>query len=223
MQTRILISDDEYSGRVTMEILLKKLMYNRSFHYEVASSLDETKEMLKKHQYDLIFLDINFKGVSSFSIIDEIPKETKLVFVTAYSEHAIDAIRSSAFDYLMKPLKETELSACLNRYFSLINPPGSSATIPVREKGFTRLYKISDITHVKGNGPYSTLFTKQEQITTARTLKSLIPDLGQNFVRIHKSYLVNRNFIKGFQKDQIFLIHNICLPISRTGLKNLSS
>jgi two-component system LytT family response regulator len=223
MQTRILISDDEYSGRATMEILLKKLMYNRSFHYEIASSLDETREMLRKHQYDLIFLDINFKGVSSFSIMDEIPKETKLVFVTAYSEHAIDAIRSNAFDYLMKPLKEIELSSCLNRYFSLIGTADSSATIPVREKGFTRLYKISDITHVKGNGPYSTLFTKEEQITTARTLKSLIPELGQNFVRIHKSYLVNRNFIKGFQKDQIFLTHNICLPISRTGLKNLSS
>lgn len=206
-----------------MEILLKKLMYNRSFHFDIASSLDETKALLSQHHYDLIFLDINFKGVSSFSIMDEIPKETRLVFVTAYSEHAIDAIRSNAFDYLMKPIKENELSACLNRYFSLINPLDSIATISVREKGFTRMFKISDITHVKGNGPYSTLFTSKEQITTVRTLKSLLPELGQGFVRIHKSYLVNRNFIKGFKKNQIFLTNNICLPISRTGLKNLSS
>ena len=223
MQTRLLISDDELSGRVTMEILLKKLMFNRSFHFDVASSLDETKALLSKHHYDLIFLDINFKGMSSFTIIDEIPKTSKIIFVTAYSEHAIQAIRSNAFDYLMKPIKEIELSACLNRYFSMINPSGSSATIPLREKGFTRLYKISDITHVKGNGPYSTLFTDKEQITTVRTLKSLLPELGQGFVRIHKSYLVNRNFIKGFKKNQVFLNHDICLPISRTGLKNLSS
>lgn len=223
MRTRILIADDEQSGRVTMEILLKKLMYNRPFQHDVASSLDETKALLSQHQYDLIFLDINFKGISSFSVIDEIPKTAKLIFVTAYSEHAIEAIRSNAFDYLLKPVKEMELSACLNRYFSLINLPDSSAMIHIREKGFTRMFKLSDITHVKGNGPYSTLFTKQEQITTVRTLKSLIPELGQDFVRIHKSYLVNRNFIKGFQKDQIFLTHNICLPISRTGLKNLSS
>jgi DNA-binding LytR/AlgR family response regulator len=223
MQTRILISDDEKSGRVTMEILLKKLMQIRSFQLDVASSLDETKALLVNHHYDLIFLDINFKGVSSFTIIDEIPKTTKIIFVTAYSEHAIEAIRRSAFDYLMKPIKEMELSACLNRYFSNINSHDSTAMIPIREKGFTRLYKTSDITHVKGNGPYSTVFTKQEQITTVRTLKSLFPELGQGFVRIHKSYLVNRNFIKGFKKNQIFLTNNICLPISRTGLKNLSS
>lgn len=223
MPTRMLISDDELSGRVTMEILLKKLMYNRSFHFDIASSLDETKALLSQHQYDLIFLDINFKGLSSFTIIDEIPKTSKIIFVTAYSEHAIQAIRSNAFDYLMKPIKEMELNACLNRYFSMINTPDSSAMIPIREKGFTRLYKISDITHVKGNGPYSTLFTSKEQITTVRTLKSLLPELGQGFVRTHKSYLVNRNFIKGFKKNQIFLNHNICLPISRTGLKNLSS
>lgn len=223
MPTRMLISDDELSGRVTMEILLKKLMFNRFFHFDVASSLDETKALLSQHHYDLIFLDINFKGLSSFTIIDEIPKTSKIIFVTAYSEHAIQAIRSNAFDYLMKPIKEMELSACLNRYFSMINTPDSSAMIPIREKGFTRLYKISDITHVKGNGPYSTLFTSKEQITTVRTLKSLLPELGQGFVRTHKSYLVNRNFIKGFKKNQIFLNHNICLPISRTGLKNLSS
>jgi two-component system LytT family response regulator len=223
MKTRLLISDDELSGRVTIELLLKKLMGSSPFILDIASSLPETVSFLSQHQYDLIFLDINFKGSSSFEIIDQIPASTKIVFVTAYSEHAIRAIRSNAFDYLLKPVKEEELKECLGRFYSYKEVPSSPDMIQVKEKGLTRIFKLNEIVHLKGKGPYSVIFTRTEQITTVRTLKSLIPDLGSDFIRIHKSYLVNRNFIQGFQKNKLFLTNNVCLPVSRNGLKNLST
>jgi two-component system LytT family response regulator len=222
MKIKLLIADDEYSGRFILEMLLRKEMaINQNFEIDVVASLEEVVKQINSTFYDIIFLDINFKGESSFEIVDLIPKASKIVFVTAYGEHVINALRKSAFDYLLKPVKIEELSNCLNRYFSSIKELDLTAQIQIKEKGFTRWIQINEISHLRGQGPYAHIFVNNEQITVARTLKSLMPELGNNFIRIHKSYLVNRKFIKAFQHDQIILINQVCLPISRTGLKNL--
>lgn len=221
MRIKTLIADDEYSGRCTMELLLKGLIPDaKSLQIHLATTLEETSALLDHHHFDLIFLDINFKGVSSFEILKNIPKETKIIFVTAYSEHAIEAIRKNAFDYILKPVKEQELADCLDRFFTLQQSLPPFHHLQIREKGFTKWIKTSEISHIRGQGPYSVIFSS-EQITVAKTLKTLMIDLGDDFVRIHKSFLVNKKFVKAFQRNQLILTNLICLPISRTGLKNL--
>ena len=222
MKIKLLIADDEYSGRFILETLLRKEMdTHQNFEIDVVASLEEVVKQINSTTYDIIFLDINFKGESSFDIVDLIPKASKIVFVTAYGEHVINALRKSAFDYLLKPIKIEELSNCLKRYFITRKEVESTENIQIKEKGFTRWIQISEISHIRGQGPYAHIFVINEQITVARTLKSLMPELGNHFIRIHKSYLVNRKFIKAFQHDQIILINQVCLPISRNGLKNL--
>lgn len=224
LKTSILIADDEHSGRYTLELLLKKqLSEPKNIHLDIASSLDEVAGLLADHFYDLIFLDINFKGQSAFEIVDKIPKATKIVFVTAYGEHVISAIRKNAFDYLLKPVKEEDLSNCLMRFYETRKDILHKDLIQIREKGFIRWIKLGEITHIKGQGPYAHIFLGNEQLTIAKTLKSLVPELGENFVRIHKSFLVNRKYIKAFQRDQLILTNQICLPVSRNGMKNLES
>lgn len=224
LKIRLLIADDEYSGRYTLDLLLRKQLSERKdIHVDMVSTLEEVSARLTDHFYDLIFLDINFKGISAFEIVDQIPRASKLVFVTAYGEHVIRAIRKNAFDYLMKPVKQEELSLCLSRFFETRNDPAQSDLIQIREKGYTRWLKLGEITHIKGHGPYAQIFMDTEQLTIARTLKSLIPELGEDFIRIHKSFLVNRKFIKAFQRDQLILTNQICLPVSRNGMKNLDT
>lgn len=222
MKIKLLIADDEYSGRFILETLLRKeIATHQNIEIDVVASLEEVVKKINSTNYDIIFLDINFKGESSFDIVDLIPKSSKIVFVTAYGEHVINALRKSAFDYLLKPIKIEELSNCLKRYFNTREEIKSAENIQIKEKGFTRWIHINEISHIRGQGPYAHIFLNNEQITVARTLKSLMPELGRNFIRIHKSYLVNRKFIKAFQHDQIILINQVCLPISRSGLKNL--
>ncbi len=224
LKTRLLIADDEYSGRYTLDLLLRKLLAERKdIHVDIVSSLEEVSACLTDHFYDLIFLDINFKGVSAFEIVDQVPGASKLVFVTAYGEHVIRAIRKNAFAYLMKPVKEEELSNCLNRFFETRFEPSHTDLLQIREKGYTRWLKLGEISHIKGHGPYSHIFMGVEQLTIARTLKSLMPELGEDFIRIHKSFLVNRKYIRAFQRDQLILTNQICLPVSRNGMKNLDS
>jgi two-component system LytT family response regulator len=222
MKIKLLVADDEYSGRFTLEMLLRKEMAtDQNSEIDVVASLDEVVKRIKSTFYDIIFLDINFKGESSFQIVDLIPKTSKIVFVTAYAEHVIDALRKSAFDYILKPVKTEELSNCLTRFYASRDQIEPKGQIQIKEKGFTRWVQISEISHMRGQGPYAHIFVNNEQITVARTLKSLMAELGNNFIRIHKSYLVNKKFIKSFQHNQIILINQICLPISRNGLKNL--
>jgi DNA-binding LytR/AlgR family response regulator len=224
LKIRILIADDEYSGRYTMDLLLRKLLAERKdIHVDMVATLEEVSACLTDHFYDLIFLDINFKGISAFEIVDQVPGASKLVFVTAYGEHVIRAIRKNAFDYLMKPVKEEELSNCLNRFFETRLEPSHTDLLQIREKGYTRWLKLGEISHIKGHGPYSHIFMGTEQLTIARTLKSLMPELGEDFIRIHKSFLVNRKYIRAFQRDQLILTNQICLPVSRNGMKNLDS
>lgn len=221
MKVRILVSDDERSGRVTMEYLLQQTLPKDSYVLELCSSLGMTVEKLQQDAFDILFLDINFKGVSSFEIVSKIPKSTTLVFVTAYAEHTIQAIRNNAFDYLLKPVREEELRDCLKRYESRASLGLPEKTLQVREKGANKLLRTSDIIYVKGHGPYSMVCTHDAMITIARTLKSIAEELGDPFVRTHKSYLVNRSFIQRFHHNQLILENNLCLPISRSGIKNM--
>jgi DNA-binding LytR/AlgR family response regulator len=224
LKIRLLIADDEYSGRYTLDLLLRKQLSERKdIHVDMVSTLEEVSARLTDHFYDLIFLDINFKGVSAFEVVDQIPRASKLVFVTAYGEHVIKAIRKSAFDYLLKPVKEEELSNCLQRFFETQGENVPADLIQIREKGYTRWLKLDEISHVKGQGPYAQIFIGHEQLTIAKTLKSLAPELGEDFIRIHKSFLVNRKFIKAFQRDQLILTNQVCLPVSRNGMKNLDT
>jgi DNA-binding LytR/AlgR family response regulator len=81
--------------------------------------------------------------------------------------------------------------------------------------------EISKIIFIKGDGPYSIIHMANEKHTVAKTIKTLATELPSDFVRIHKSYFINKKYLKGFAKGKVFLFDNICLPLSRNGSKNL--
>jgi two-component system LytT family response regulator len=221
MKYSILIVDDEFSGRTTLKILLEKHFWAHINTITFAKTFEEAKENIQESNFDLIFLDINLKGITAFELLPFIGNSTSVVFVTAYSEYMIQALRNKAFDYLVKPVKEEELRDCLLRFQKSTKIELKDEYIHIKQRGLTRILKTAEIIYVEGDGPYSTIHLKDDSCTTARTLKSLIPELGDNFVRIHKTYVVNRSYIKGFVNNKITLINDQTLPISRTGIKNI--
>ena len=222
MKYAILVVDDEFSGRTTLKILLEKHFWPHIETLAFSKSFEEAKLKIQTNQYDIIFLDINLKGISAFDLLTFIPLVTKVVFVTAYSEFMLQALRSKAFDYLVKPIKEEDLKECLLRIRRVVASGDGSLSLHIKQRGLTRIFKHADIIYIEGDGPYSTIHMKEENCITARTLKALLPDLGNGFVRIHKTYLVNRAHIKGFNKDKLILLNDKSLPVSRTGLKKLA-
>lgn len=221
MKYKILIVDDEESGRKTLQILLPKLFWAYIENISLAKDYKSASEKLIKEKFDIVFLDINLNGKSSFDLIAQIPQQPKIIFVTAYSEFMLQALREKAFDYLVKPVKEDELKNCLERITKDQQENDLQNSILIKSKGITRIITFNDILYIEGDGPYSIFHLKDEKIKTAKTLKSILPDLHKNFVRVHKSYVVNRTYIKGFTMDKLTLYNEKCLPVSRTGFKTL--
>lgn len=222
MKYPILVVDDEYSGRTILKILLEKLFWTHTESLSFSKDFDEAKTKLKTNQYDIVFLDVNLKGISAFDLLTFVPLATKVVFVTAYSEFMLQALRSKAFDYLVKPIKEEDFKECLFRLQRALTDENGNLGLHIKQRGLTQILKYSEIVYIEGNGPYSKIYLKDDICTTARTLKYLLPKLGNGFVRIHKTFVVNRAQIKGFNKNKLILLNDQCLPVSRTGLKKLA-
>ena len=223
MKYSILIVDDEDSGRQALKILLEKGFWAYTQEIEFARSFELAKEKILNKSFDILFLDINLKGISAFDLLQFIPSQSKIVFVTAYSEFMLQALRNKAFDYLVKPVKEEELNDCLHRIVQENAAGGADNILQIRSNGMTRVVHKDDIVYIEGDGPYCSLHLKKEMVKTAKTLKAILPELGEHFVRIHKSYVVNKKYIRAFNMDKLVLYNEACLPVSRTGFKNLSA
>lgn len=222
MKYRILIIDDEDSGRQALRILINKNFWAYTATLDFANSYEEAEIRFSNYEYDIIFLDINLKGKSGFELIKIKSTKAKVIYVTAYAEYLLKALRLQAFDYLIKPINEPELIDCFKRIINENNYDEKLNKIQIKSKGVTRIVPFCDILYIEGDGPYSIFYLKNEQIKTAKTLKSIFTEIELSFVRIHKSFLVNRNYIKGYNMEKAILLNDTCLPVSRTGFRNLS-
>src|ERR1022692_1221960 len=110
-----------------------------------SKSFDEAKSNLQTNQYDIVFLDVNLKGISAFDLLTFIPIATKVVFVTAYSEFMLRALRSKAFDYLVKPIKEEDLKECLFRLQVALTSENGNLSLHIKQRGLTKILRYSEI------------------------------------------------------------------------------
>ena len=120
---KALLVDDELNNLANLEFLL----HNDCDGIEVAGKvLSEAiaREWLASHYADVIFLDINMPGENGFQFLDSIKSQNfKIIFITAYNEYALQAIRASAVDYLLKPVNIEELQKAVEKVKSLLDNP----------------------------------------------------------------------------------------------------
>ena len=214
------IIDDEKKARETFELIVQRYLPEKLKVVALAESVKEGVYAVHKLKPDIVFLDIEMpveNGFKLFDYFDSITFET--VFLTAYKNYAIDAIRFAAFDYLLKPLDYLELTAVIDRYekkkkdennnvriqtlLSNLNigaDISSKIALPTLT-GF-QMEKISHIIYCEADENYTKIFTvRGDFILVSRTLKfveEMLPP--QYFFRIHKSFLVNMNFVKSYNR-----------------------
>ena len=205
---KVLIVDDEAKARKSLAMLLEKIG-----SVQIVASVENAQDAIHSiaiHHPDIVFLDVKMPGMSGFEMLDAIDRivlrEFDVVFLTAYDEFAIRAIKYSAFDYLLKPVDESELRETIGRYLANIHPLqdydalkgalSQNTKIKIRTQQGFEYINAMDIVYIEGDGNYSKFVLNQDdERTVSKTLKDISVELPKEFLRVHKKYFINRNYL----------------------------
>ena len=197
---RAMIVDDEAPARSELKYLLEES--GRVDLIVEATSAREAVEKLMEVRVDVMFLDISMPKTNGMQLAEALYKlknPPQVVFVTAYSEYALDAFGVDATDYLMKPVETDRLAQALDKIVEHIKPlnlPVSVERIPVVKSGSKVLVPIDQIRFIEAKDDYSCIYTESDRFLSTISLQKLEDRLvGHGFFRIHRSYIVNLEYV----------------------------
>ncbi len=234
---RGIIVEDEIRSRDTLRGLLSRYCKNVEIIAEAESYRSGLAAIREQHP-DVVFLDIQMPDGSGFKLLEELDEiKFEIIFTTAFDQFAIKAIKYSALDYLLKPIDPEELVSALKKVENKISKRGVNENIQVLLDNikshdanphkivlstFEKIHIIEtdNILRCESDNYYTNFFlTDGKQILISKTLKENEAMLGEhNFIRPHKSHLVNVKYIKGFLKNDggyIEMTDGTHIPVSR--------
>ena len=235
MPISALIVDDEKNGRENLAGLIQSHCPQIRVVGE-ARSVEQAIAGIQEHQPQLIFLDIEMPGGNGFQLLEhfkDFPFE--VIFVTAYDNYAIRAIRFSASDYILKPINLNELIAAVDKvslrisnrsenerirqlYLNTMHPANPKIGLPTGER--VEFVEVKTIIRCQGESNYTHIyFADRKPLLTAKSLIEFEELLAEyNFIRVHKTHLVNLNQVTSFTKNDggvLFLSNGDSVAISR--------
>ncbi len=210
-----IIIDDEPLAREAIEILISQtndLNLIGSFNNPDAAAI-----FIKSNTVELIFLDIQMPGINGIEFARTIPKETFVIFTTAYSEFAIDSYEVDAIDYLIKPVKLERFQKAVEKahaYSKLLKANYVDNNIEqVTDAYFfvksdRRIFKIyfNHILFIQGLKDYVVMHTENQKVITAMNIKTINDQLPKDmFVRVSKSYIINTKHISSVDNNTVYI------------------
>ena len=198
---KAMIVDDEAPARSELRFLLDEL--GQADVVAEAASVREAIEKLKEYPIDVIFLDINMPEATGLKLAEALRTlkfPPNVVFVTAYSEYALEAFKVNAVDYLVKPVETERLAQALARVrenVALHMQAQKSERISVEKGGKKILISIDSIRFVMARDDYAYLQTDTDRYFSTVSLAQLEKRLdGHGFFRVHRGYLVNLSMVE---------------------------
>lgn len=236
---RAIIIDDEAHCRDGLSIMLGKYCENIGI-IECCSNGAQGLIAIRRHQPDLVFLDIEMPGMNGFEMLEQCEvKDFEVIFTTAYNEYAIQAIRHSALDYLLKPVNKNELISAVERAVKVkpvkpdvrvnellqllsMRKEGGKIALPTLEG--LMMINPDEIVYCESESAYTKFFMKDKRcITISKVLKDAETLLtGKGFYRVHHSFLINLQHVSKYIRGnggEIIMIDGKNIPVSRAKRK----
>lgn len=200
-----------------------------------ATGVEDGIQTIKKYLPDFVFLDVEMDDGSGFDLIEQLADDQlKVIFTTAYDKYAVNAIRLSAIDFLLKPIDGDELIKAVDRVKQKVSAEEQQKSmealrsnlsttdepkIVLKDQSHVYLVKVNDIVYCSGEGSYTTFYLKnEEQIIISKNLKVYEKILPKNqFYRTHTSYIVNLFLVKKIAKglqDIVVMEDDSQIPVS---------
>src|SRR6478736_3383181 len=237
---KAIIIDDEPLARELTRAYLKAFP-----QIEVVEECGDGFEGIKaihQHQPDLIFLDIQMPKISGFEMLELIDKPPAVIFATAFDEFAIKAFENNAIDYLLKPYSQDRFSKAVQKFLDKAKPtettpdesvqktldtmaasPAQQNRLVVKTGTKVKIIPLRDIQYLEADDDYVKVITTEGQFLKNRTMQFYEDTLDpQQFVRVHRSYIVHVNQITRidpYQKESYLAVlrNGKQIPVSKTG------
>lgn len=216
MRLSVLVVDDEPHARRYIKGLLAKDS-DVAMIYECKNG-QEMLNFLKNKEPNIIFLDINMPELTGIEVASQLEMvETLIIFSTAYDKYALKAFEVKAFDYLLKPYSDERFFDVFNRAKSTIER-FKQATFSekfvtlyqeynqklsphltdfvIKEKGFEKSINVEQVLYIEASSVYAVLHLKDKVVLYRAALNLLDQQLPSNFIRVHRSYIVNKDYLK---------------------------
>ncbi len=217
---RAILIDDELNSLQNLQQKLEGFCPDVSI-IAASQKPEEGLLLIRQHQPDVVFLDIEMPRMSGFRMLEELGEyDFDIIFTTAYNHYSIDAIRISAFDYLVKPIGIEDLQQAVERLSKSLNRQ-TKEKIDILRKSLSdnrsqedkiaistsegiEFIPIKNIIHIESKSNYSKIFLMDNKtVMVTKILKDfeemLLP---YNFYRIHNSHLINLNYIQKYVRSQ---------------------
>ncbi len=214
---RVIAIDDEPLALQQIVSYIKKVPF-----LELAAqcqSAVEARNILNAEPVDAIFCDINMPDLNGMDFVKSLQVPPLIVFTTAYSEYAVEGFRVDAVDYLLKPFGLQDFLRAANRLRERLKTevpqPEPEQTLFVKTDYRVVKVAIDDIRYIEGMSEYLKLHldSQPKPIVTLLAMKALEERLPSNFMRIHRSYIVNLDKIQEVNKNRVILDAETFLPI----------
>ncbi|MES2266783.1 MAG: LytTR family DNA-binding domain-containing protein [Bacteroidota bacterium] len=213
-----IIVDDEPLARTAIQ----KLVYQTENLDVIASfnGADATRDFLATNAVDLVFLDIQMPGVNGIEFARTIPKNTLVVFTTAFHEFASESYDVDAIDYLIKPVKLERFQKAVekaNTYCKLFHTDHTNSNIEnittdyIFVRSERRIFKVhfSDILYIEGLKDYVIIYLETQKVITLMNIKTIHELLPKSFfVRVSKSYIINIKNIDSVDNNTVYIGQN---------------
>lgn len=235
-----ILVDDEIASLKNLERKINQFFPNLTI-LEKFQKPEDAILYLNTNEVCLVFLDIQMPRINGFELLTTVKNvDFKVIFVTAYNEYALEALKKSAIDYILKPIDDDDLKVAIQKTIKIIDEENESThnkellellqesisnqkkLLVPNEKGFS-VIEQNDILYLEGYEGYTKInIDPERQIISSYGLGKYEQKLNANFFKTHKSYIVNLNKIIEFEKEgYVVLSNNVRIPISKKSKNEL--
>lgn len=225
MKLRTLIIDDEPIALEKLKSYVSRVPF-LELTAQCASGIEATN-ILGNNNIDLIFSDINMPDLNGLELVESLTNPPMIVFITAYSQYAVDSYKLNAIDYLLKPYSFSDFQRAANKAYDTYvlrnrnnandkNVSDDTASVFVKVEGKYLRIQPDQIRYIKGYGEYLQLFltTRERPVLTLSSFAAIREILPDSFIQTHRSYLVNINHISQVERSRLVMDCNTVIPIS---------
>jgi len=173
-------------------------------------------QFLKENKIDLMFSDVEMREMSGLKLINSLSQPPLVVFVSSFPKYAIDSFQFEPLHYIVKPITELNLHIAIDRAKNRIKNKNKSEDYIIVKQGHSDFVKIlyNNILFIEADNDYVQIYTEKETIRTHCTLKEMFKKLPKNFIKTHRSYIINKKYASTLSSSSL-KISGYTIPVSR--------